>query len=98
VRALTAMPDLDGWAVVEWLLTDLAPLEGRLWLVIDDLHELGSGQARRQLELLLMRAPPGLRFVLATRHDVRLELHRLRLEGELTEIRADDLRFTAAEA
>jgi LuxR family maltose regulon positive regulatory protein len=98
VRALTAAPDLDGWAIVEWLLKDLAPLEGRLWLVIDDLHELGSDQARRQLELLLMRAPPELRFVLATRHDVRLGLHRLRLEGELTEIRADDLRFTAAEA
>ena len=98
VRALTAMPDLDGWAIVEWLLKDLAPLDERLWLVIDDLHELGSDQARRQLELLLMRAPPELRFVLATRHDVRLGLHRLRLEGELTEIRVDDLRFTAAEA
>jgi LuxR family transcriptional regulator, maltose regulon positive regulatory protein len=46
----------------------------------------------------VMRAPPQLRFVLATRHDVRLGLHRLRLEGELTEIRAADLRFTAAEA
>ena len=42
VRALTAAPDLDGWAIVERLLTDLAPLEDRLWLVIDDLHELGS--------------------------------------------------------
>src|SRR5262249_7316149 len=59
---------------------------------------LGSDQARRQLELLVMRAPDELRFVLATRHDVRLGLHRLRLEGELTEIRADDLRFTVAEA
>ena len=36
--------------------------------------------------------------MLATRHDVRLGLHRLRLEGELTEIRADDLRFSLAEA
>ena len=45
-----------------------------------------------------MRAPPELRFVLATRHDLRLGLHRLRLEGELTEIRAADLRFTLAEA
>jgi LuxR family transcriptional regulator, maltose regulon positive regulatory protein len=45
-----------------------------------------------------MRAPAGLRFVLATRHDLRLGLHRLRLEGELTEIRADDLRFTLDEA
>ena len=98
VRELTAAPDLDGWAMVERLLNDLAPLEERLWLVIDDLHELGSAEARRQLELLVMRAPEELRFVLATRHDVRLGLHRLRLEGELTEIRADDLRFSAPEA
>jgi LuxR family maltose regulon positive regulatory protein len=98
VRELTAAPDLDGWAIVERLLTDLAPLAERVWLVIDDLHELGSEQARRQLELLVMRAPEDLRFVLATRHDVRLGLHRLRLEGELSEIRADDLRFSRDEA
>jgi LuxR family transcriptional regulator, maltose regulon positive regulatory protein len=98
VRVLTAAPDLDGWAMTERLLTDLAPLEDRIWLVIDDLHELGAEEARRQLELLVMRAPPQLRFVLATRHDVRLGLHRLRLEGELTEIREADLRFTVAEA
>jgi LuxR family transcriptional regulator, maltose regulon positive regulatory protein len=98
VRELTAAPDLDGWAVVEWLLKDLAPLQDRLWLVLDDVHELGSAEARRQLELLLMRGPPGLRFVLATRHDLRLGLHRLRLEGELTEIRPAHLRFSLAEA
>jgi len=98
VRPLTAAPDMDGWAIVERLLTDLAPLQDQLWLVIDDAHELDSDRARRQLELLVMRAPERLRFVLATRHDVRLGLHRLRLEGELTEIRADDLRFTLAEA
>jgi LuxR family transcriptional regulator, maltose regulon positive regulatory protein len=98
VRELTAAPDLDGWAIVERLLKDLAPLRDQVWLVIDDVHELSSDQALRQLELLVMRAPEELRFVLATRRDVRLSLHRLRLEGELTEIRADDLRFTAAEA
>ena len=98
VRELTAAPDLDGWAMVERLLKDLAPLDEPLWLILDDVHELGSDQARRQLELLLMRAPEELRFVLVTRHDVRLGLHRLRLEGELTEIRADDLRFSPAEA
>ena len=68
------------------------------WLVIDDLHELCSAEALRQLELLIMRAPAALRFVLVTRHDLRLGLHRLRLAGELTEIRADDLRFSRAEA
>jgi LuxR family transcriptional regulator, maltose regulon positive regulatory protein len=98
VRPVTPAPDLDGWAIVERLLTDLAPLEQRLWLVIDDLHELSSAEARRQLELLVLRAPAELRFVLATRHDVRLGLHRLRLEGELTEIRSADLRFSLAEA
>jgi LuxR family transcriptional regulator, maltose regulon positive regulatory protein len=98
VQDLTAAPDLDGWAITERLLKDLAPLEDRIWLVIDDVHELGSAEALSQLELLVMRGPPELRFVLATRHDLRLGLHRLRLEGELTEIRADDLRFTAEEA
>ena len=97
VRALTAAPDLDGWTVVDRLLADLAALTDRTWLVIDDLHELCSAQALRQLELLIMRAPPALRFVLVTRHDLRLGLHRLRLSGELTEIRVADLRFTLAE-
>jgi len=72
-------------------------LEDRVWLVVDDVHELGP-DALRQLELLVLRAPPGLRFVLAARHDVRLGLHRLRLEGGLAEIREPDLRFTVAEA
>jgi len=98
VRPLTAAPDLDGWTVVERLLADLGGLEDRVWLVVDDVHELRSAEALRQLELLLLRAPFELRFVLTTRHDLRLGLHRLRLEGELTEIRAADLRFTVEEA
>jgi LuxR family transcriptional regulator, maltose regulon positive regulatory protein len=98
VQELTAAPDLDGWAIAERLLKDLVPLDERVWLVIDDVQELGSDEARRQLELLVMRGPPELRFVLATRRDLRLGLHRLRLEGELTEIRTADLRFTLGEA
>jgi|HubBroStandDraft_4_1064222.scaffolds.fasta_scaffold370856_2 hypothetical protein len=47
----------------------LAPLAELVWLVLDDVHELGSDEARRQLELLVMRGPPELRLVLATRHD-----------------------------
>jgi len=97
IRELTAAPGLDGWAITERLLADLAPLGDQLWLVVDDVHELGP-EALRQLELLILRAPPELRFVLATRHDVRLGLHRLRLESELAEIREPDLRFTVAEA
>ena len=98
VRPLTAAPDLDGWSIVERLLEDLGSLREQVWLAIDDVHELASTEALHQLELLVMRAPPQLRFVLATRHDLRLGLHRLRLEGNLTEIRAADLRFTPDEA
>jgi LuxR family transcriptional regulator, maltose regulon positive regulatory protein len=97
VQPLTAAPDLGGWTITERLLADLAPLQDRVWLVVDDVHELSS-DALRQLELVIIRAPQGLRFVLATRRDVRLGLHRLRLEGELAEIREPDLRFTVAEA
>jgi LuxR family maltose regulon positive regulatory protein len=98
VHGLTAAPGLDGWTAVERLLEDLASMRERVWLVIDDLHELCSAEALRQLELLIMRAPPRLRFILVTRHDLRLGLHRLRLAGELTEIRTADLRFSPAEA
>ena len=97
VRAVSVAPELDGWALVEGLLKDLAPLADPVWLLVDDVHELGP-EVLRQLELLVMRAPDGLRFVLAARHDVRLGLHRLRLEGELTEIRSADLSFTRGEA
>ena len=104
VRGITAAPDLDGWAIVERLLEDLAQLEERICLVIDDVHELDSAEVLRQLELLVLRAPAGLRFVFTTRHDLhpstgwRLGLHRLRLGGELTEIREADLRFSPEQA
>jgi LuxR family maltose regulon positive regulatory protein len=98
VRRLTGAPDLDGWAVIERLLEDLEPLPDPLWLVIDDVHELRSAEVLAQLEMLVMRAPPDLRFVLASRRQLRLGLHRLRVEGELTEIRATDLQFTVGEA
>jgi LuxR family maltose regulon positive regulatory protein len=98
VRPLTAAPDLDTGEVVEGLLADLGALGERVWLVIDDVHELASAEALRQLELLILRAPPELRFVLAARHDLRLGLHRLRVEGGLAEIREADLRFDLDEA
>ena len=98
VRELTAAPDLDGATVVRRLLEDLASLDERLWLVIDDLHELQAEEAIDQVELLLGSAPLQLRVVLVTRRDLRLGLHRLRVEGELTEIRGEDLRFSVGES
>src|ERR1700759_362919 len=98
VRPLTAAPDLDGWAIVEQLLEDLAGLTDRVWLVVDDMHELAAAEALHQLELLVLRGPDRLRLILASRHDLLLGLHRLRLKGELNEIRAADLRLSLTEA
>jgi LuxR family maltose regulon positive regulatory protein len=98
VRELTAAPDLDGATVVRRLLEDLGSLDERVWLVIDDLHELQAEGAVHQVGLLVGSAPPQLRVVLLTRRDLRLGLHRLRVEGELTEIRGEDLRFSPMES
>jgi len=98
VRDLTAAPNLHGGTIVRRLAEDLSALEEPLWLVIDDLHELEDEAAVRQFEELLAAAPTSLRLVLLTRRDLRLGLHRLRLEGELTEIRGEDLRFTVEES
>src|ERR1700760_1335514 len=66
-------------------------------MIIDDLHELNSPDALTPLSRLLSNLPPNGRAILATRHDLPLGLHQLRLAGELTEIRAADLRFTERE-
>lgn len=63
-------------------------------LVIDDLHEVASPE---QLSPLLTNLPPHAHAIVASRHDPPLRLHRLRLAGELAEIRAAQLRFTQEE-
>ena len=84
--------------MVERLLAQLERLEEPLALVIDDLHELDSDDALGWLEMLLTRLPARLRVVLATREEPALGLHRLRLAGELTELRGPDLRFSLDES
>jgi len=98
VQKLAPTPEFDGDGLVQRLISDLEGLDEPVVLVIDDLHELVSPDAQAQLELLLARRPRLLHVALATRHDPSLGLHRLRLAGELTELRAVDLRFSADEA
>jgi len=90
-------PEFNGPAMVGRVLSELAGHGGRVMLVIDDLHELNSPEAVAQLAQLLTSLPDGVHAVLATRHDLQLRLHQLRLAGELAEIRAADLRFTERE-
>ena len=83
--------------MVDRVLSELAGARGGVTLVIDDLHELNSPDALAQLTRLLTNLPPDAHVILATRRDLRLRLHQLRLAGELAEIRAADLRFTERE-
>jgi LuxR family maltose regulon positive regulatory protein len=92
-----ATPDFNGPAMVDRVLSELAGRHGRLVLIIDDLHELACPDASAQLTRLLTNLPDDVHAVLATRRDLPLRLHKLRLAGELAEIRAADLRFTERE-
>jgi LuxR family transcriptional regulator, maltose regulon positive regulatory protein len=94
---LAATPDFNEAAIGERVLSELVEHRDRTFLVIDDLHELTSPEALTQLTVLLQKLPPHLHAILATRRDLRLRLHKLRLAGELAEIRAADLRFTQRE-
>jgi LuxR family maltose regulon positive regulatory protein len=92
-----ATPDFNGLGLVDQVLSELTDARGGVTLVIDDLHELRSPEATTQLTRLLTSLPPNVHAILTTRHDVLLRLHRLRLAGELAEIRAADLRFSGRE-
>jgi LuxR family maltose regulon positive regulatory protein len=97
VERVTPSPDTGGEMAVERLSSELDSLDEPLLLVIDDLHELRSARAVASLDLFLARLPAQLTVVLATREEPRLGLHRLRLAGQLTEVRASDLRFSLEE-
>src|SRR5262245_11678184 len=55
VQPLTAAPDLDGWVIAERLLKDLAPLDDRVWLVVDDVQALGADAPAGPGRLILRR-------------------------------------------
>src|SRR5580693_5147139 len=82
------------------LINDLGagPAADELLLVLDDYHVIGARPVHDSVQFLLEHRPPGLRLVLASRSDPPLALARLRARGQLAELRAADLRFTAGEA
>ena len=91
---LAATPDFNEAAIADRVLAELAEHRDRTFLIIDDLHELTSPEALMQLTRLLEKLPQHVHAILATRRDLPLRLHKLRLAGDLAEIRAADLRFT----
>ena len=89
-----------GFGAAEVLLirVGLSELPNSIVLVLDDFHAITSDVVLESVDDLIRRQPPQLRLVLVTRSDPKLRLHRLRVSGEITEIRSRDLAFTPPEA
>jgi LuxR family maltose regulon positive regulatory protein len=67
-------------------------------LALDDYHTITAEPIHRGITFLLEHLPSRLHLLLTTRADPPLPLARLRARGQLTEVRAEDLRFTRQEA
>ncbi len=85
-------------SILTALLNEIAAIPDNFVLVLDDYHVIDSKPVDEALTFLLEHLPPQMHLVVATREDPHLPLARLRARGQLTELRAADLRFTPSEA
>ncbi|MCA9969341.1 MAG: hypothetical protein KC425_03950 [Anaerolineales bacterium] len=99
VAAMLESPQpLPTESILTTLLNDLAAIPKAFALVLDDYHVVDAPAIDQAVIFLLEHMPPQLHLVITTREDPNLPLSRLRARGQLTELRAADLRFTHAEA
>jgi LuxR family maltose regulon positive regulatory protein len=99
-----ARPELTGLGVparrdgsLAEIQTALDELSEPLRLVLDDFQVVGAGEVASELGWLIDHASTGVRLVLSTRSDPPMRLQRLRVAGQMNEIRPVDLAFTPAE-
>ncbi len=85
-------------AILTALLNDLTTIQDQFVLVLDDYHMISAKAVDQALTYLVEHLPQQMHLVIATREDPALPLARLRARDHLTEVRADDLRFTPSEA
>ena len=91
-------------SILTSLINEIAGFPAKIVLILDDYHVIGAKPAGAStsvdeaLTFLLEHLPPQMHLVIATREDPNLSLARLRARGQLSELRAADLRFTPAES
>ncbi|HEY7196953.1 MAG TPA: LuxR C-terminal-related transcriptional regulator [Gaiellaceae bacterium] len=97
-KPIDARPvDVRSADVVGQLVNAMAARDRQVSVVVDDFQELRDENTLGQIATLIGLAPPQLRIVISSRVDPGLAVHKLRLAGELTEIRGEDLAFTPSE-
>jgi LuxR family maltose regulon positive regulatory protein len=92
------VPGASPMAGMHSLVNDLATVDAQTTLVLDDYHLIAEPACHALVQFLLERAPSSLHVLVSTRADPPIALGSLRAAGELVELRAADLRFTAEEA
>lgn len=99
-RVLNMLPSIQPTAdsTLTVLINDIAATPHKFVLVLDDYHMLNSRSIDAAIAFLIDHMPPNMHLVIATRTDPQLPLARLRTRDQLTELRAADLRFNAAES
>lgn len=85
-------------ALLKAFVQDVTAVASPFILVLDDYHAIDSAEVDGALAALLDLMPPQMTLVLTSRSDPGFPLSRLRARGQLVELRAAELRFTAAEA
>jgi LuxR family maltose regulon positive regulatory protein len=84
--------------VIEELMNGIAVFGDELIVVLDDLHAVTDMECLSSIDHALLHLPPNARLVIVTRVEPALSLERLRAADRLTELRANELAFTLAEA
>lgn len=94
------MPQLPTTDVlISNLINDISRASNQsIVLVLDDYQRIQLPQIHQTIEALIDHGPPSLHLAMITREDPPLALSRMRVQGELTEVRAENLRFTQEES
>jgi LuxR family maltose regulon positive regulatory protein len=98
LRALASPQPPPTESMLTALLNEITTLPDPSVLVLDDYHVVDAKAVDQALAFLLEHLPPQMHLVITTREDPHLPLARLRARGQMTELRAAELRFTPAEA
>ena len=90
------LPPAD--ALMTGLINEIASYSTPFLLVLDDYHLIESDWVHQAIGFLVEHQPPEMHLILTTRVDPPLPLPQLRVRDQLTEIKDQDLLFTAEEA
>ncbi len=83
--------------VLSSLVNAATEIDAEIFLVLDDFHLITDPRCLELTTFLLRYASSNLHLVVLSRSELRLPLSKLRLEGDIAEVDAAEIRFTLEE-